>query len=86
MLKSVHHKSWGVESKTLQLLYNMLILSKLDYGATVYGGAAPSLDILQNQAILIILGVLRSSPVQKLPEEVSTPPLSFGRSLQSRKY
>ncbi len=89
VLKNVHHQSWGADRKTLQLLYNTLILSKLGYGATVYGSAAPftlhQLDILQNQAIRIILDALRSSPIPKLLEEANKPPLSHRRSLQSYK-
>ncbi len=90
VLKSVHHQSWGTDRKILQLLYNTLILSKLDYGATVYGSVAPftlhPLDILPNQVIRIILGALHSSPISNLLEEANKPPLSHRCSLQSYKY
>ena len=64
------HKSWGVDCRTLLLLYIALIKPKIDYGVEAYGSAKQHLlellNPIQNEAIRIATGAFRSSPVKSL--------------------
>ncbi len=85
MQKSLHHKSWGADRKTLQMLRNMLILAKLVYGATVYGSVASTTPQTWHSAKSSYSYHPRCTQFQynpKTPIRANTPPLSHRRSLQ----
>ena len=82
-IRVLAHTSRGADQKTLLHLYRSLIRSKLDYGCVVYGSARPSyLRIyvpMQNHALRLCLGAVRTSPCSSLSVEANEPPLNLRR-------
>ena len=82
--------SWGGDRKTLLLLYKSLIRSKIDYGSQAYGSACKTLlsklEVVQNAALRIALGALRSSPVISLRGESLCCPILDRLSFNIRSY
>ena len=70
LLKFLSHRSWGSDTALLLRLYKSLIRSKMEYGYEAYGSACKSLlrsvEPIQNLAIRIATGALRSSPIDSL--------------------
>lgn len=83
LLKKIGGTRFGAHRTTLLQLYNSLIRSKLDYGSSVYISASQSvlqkLDIIQNQALRISTGALRSSPISSLHADANQLPLPLHR-------
>ena len=82
--------SWGGDRKTLLLLYKSLIRSKIDYGSQAYGSACKSLlsklEVVQNTALRIALGALRSSPIISLRGESLCSPVLDRLHFNIRSY
>ncbi|XP_071151697.1 uncharacterized protein [Mytilus edulis] len=74
---------WGATSNTLRTIYISLIRSKLDYGCEIYNSASFStkkcLDKIQNQALRICTGSMRSASLKALQVEMGDPPLEIRR-------
>lgn len=74
---------WGADFTSLKFIYVALVRSRLDYGCVVYRSAAKSvldrLDIIQNQALRICLGAVRTSPICALQVEAGEMPLHLRR-------
>ena len=89
LLRHLSHTSWGADRKTLLRLYKSLVLSKLDYGSSVYSSAAAShlrrLDPLQSEGLRLATGAFRSTPIVSLHVETNVPPLSLRRRLTNCK-
>ena len=89
-LKMVTKTWWGADVKTALVFYKSYIRSIIDYGCTLYGSASKStlksLDIIQNKAIRICLGAMKSSPVDALHVEALEPPLSLRREMISERF
>ena len=69
LLRYLSHSSWGADKKTLTLLYKSLVLSKLRYGCEVYctnETITEALNKIQNEALRIISGAFKSSPIASL--------------------
>ena len=90
LLKLVSGTSFGADKKNLLNLYKALILSKLDYGAQAYNSACDSLlktlDSIQNLALRIATGALRSTPTNTLEIECGLKPLKLRREELTLKY
>ena len=90
ILKAVASTSWGAERKTLLQLYKGFILSKITYGSVAYGSASKSLfgklEVIQNSALRIATGALRSSPIGALRCEVNVPSIGCVVELLTVKY
>ena len=84
LLRVVAHSRWGSDENTLLHLYSLLIRSKLDYGAVVYGSARKS--YVQNQALRLCLGAFRTSPATSLHIEANEMPLDLRRRKLSSQY
>ena len=68
----------GLDSRaTLIRFYQAYISSKIDYGCEVYGSASPTLlkhlEVVQNTAFKIALGIFKSSPFMALQAEAGLP-------------
>jgi ribonuclease HI len=90
-VKHISGKSWGADNTVLLRLYYSLVRPRMEYGIEVYGQAAQSslalLDTVQNRALRIATGALRSSPIAGLELITTTPPLSLHfRHRMSRTY
>lgn len=75
--------TWGAHRTILLRFYNILILSRIDYGSIVYGSARPSallpLDIIQNTALRIATGAYCTTPIESLQVDTGFAPLHLRR-------
>ena len=83
VMKRLAGVSWGASRELLLTYYTSTIRAKLLYGCSIYGSAAlttlAKLDPIQNAALRISMGAMRSSPVVSLHAESGVPPLSVCR-------
>lgn len=90
VLKVLAGSNWGVHPKHLRRLYISLIRSRLDFGCFLYDNSAKchtlKLDKVQNQALRIIGGFIKSTPLHVMESEVSIPPLFIRRKYLGYKY
>lgn len=81
---------WGSDIKTALIFYKTYIRSIIDYGSILYGSANPSLlnrlEILQNNALRICLGAMKSTPILPLHVEALEPPLNLRRQHLSNRF
>jgi len=86
----IAHRTWGADQNTLLTLYRILIRSKLDYGAIIYGSARKSylkiLEPVANQALRICLRALHTSPVSSLQVLAHELPLNLRKEQLSLQY
>ena len=83
LIKCLSSINWGADREVLLKLYESLILSKMDYGCTIYSAARKShlivLDRIQNTALRLATGAFRTSPAASLCCESGIPPLKYRR-------
>ena len=79
LLKAVSAKTWGADKDTLLHLYKATVRSKIEYGCIAYSSASKTnlkkLEVIQNTAIRIATGCLKSTPVEALRCETTIPPI-----------
>lgn len=89
-LKMITKVWWGADTKTCLTFYKAYIRSIIDYGCHLYGSASNNtlsrLDILQNTALRISLGAMKSTPIQALHAEAMEPSLELRRSYLAEKF
>ena len=80
-LRVIAHKDWGADQHTLLKLYKILIRSKIDHGAFIYGAARKShlklLRTVHHEELRLILGGFRTSPEESLNSEAYGPSLKI---------
>ena len=92
MYKLAGKGGWGSDSETLQTVYLSLVRSKIMYGCEVYHRATKNrqartnqlhkLDILQNKALRLILGVRKTAgDANKLGLLTNIEPLNINRKI-----
>lgn len=90
ILKLLTGSSWGIHTKHIRKLFISLIRSRLDYGSFLYDCSAKThllkLDKLQNQALRIIGGYIKSSPIHVMESDLCVPPLFVRRKYLAYKY
>ena len=90
LLRVVAHTDWGADKSTLLKLYKSLVRSKLDYGCFIYGSARKSylrcLDSIHHLGLRLVLGALRTSPVESPYVEANEAPLSLRREKLALQY
>ena len=82
IMKSISSPSWGATPKTLKKFYVSYIRAKINYGAVVYAAGNKILDrleVVQNNALRMITGGRRTSPILSLQAESNIPPLALQR-------
>ena len=81
LLKLVANKKWGSDYHTLRTLYVAYIRSKIAYGCEVWGHAAKThiteLEKIQNAALRLIIGALKTTPVHAMRIEANLPSLAL---------
>jgi len=81
ILRCLTGVEWGAYRLSLKRIYNTLIRSSIDYGSIVYGFANETtlkkIEAIQNQALRICCGAVRSSPIAALQVEVGVAPLKL---------
>ena len=81
---------WGATRSALKTIYTGLMRSVMDYGCISYGSASKTslskLDGMHSQAIRIISGAMKSSPVAAIQVEVGEMPLHLRRDQLALVY
>ena len=89
-MKMVARRQWGGDRKSLTILYTALIRSKIDYASFLYSSAKPThlikLDRVQYQAIRVIGGFMKCTPVIHLEAELNILPLKHRRDQLMLNY
>ncbi|KAL0820413.1 hypothetical protein ABMA28_006290 [Loxostege sticticalis] len=74
---------WGADPKILATLYKSLVRSHFDYSCLAYINACQTqlkkLDVIQNIGLRIIVGAMKSTPINALEAETCIPPLTLRR-------
>lgn len=90
ILRCLAGKFWGADPKILSLLYKSLVRSHFDYSCLAYLNVSPTLlrklDVIQNIALRIISGAMRSTPINSMEAETGIPPLCIRRLLLAEKF
>ena len=90
LLKSVCNTEWGADTEVGMRLYRALIRSRIDYGSIVYGSASTqdlrTVETIANDALRIITGAFRTSPVSSMKVLVHEPPLDLRRDVLRCQY
>ena len=70
LMKKLAGTTWGADAQTLKKLYTGRVRPVLEYGVTAWNTAAKSttdkVNRVQNQALRVITGAMRSTPIQEL--------------------
>ena len=87
ILRKLSGTTWGATGKILKNVYQQGIRPHLEYGSTSWGtGASDSalktLDRVQNQALRIITGAMRSTPITQMEKLTNIQPLQDRRETQ----
>lgn len=90
ILKILSGSGWGIHPRHLRRLYISLIRSRMDYGCFLYDSSAKSnvykLEKIQNSALRIIGGFIRSTPIHVMESELCIYPLHLRRLYLAYKY
>ena len=81
---------WGAHPFSLRLIYNALVRSVIDYGSFLLEPCSTTalnrLDKIQSKALRIILGAMKTSPINAMQVECVDPPLHLRRQFLSDSY
>ncbi|GBO18093.1 hypothetical protein AVEN_180334-1 [Araneus ventricosus] len=90
ILKVLSTTAWGADRVSMLKIYRATVLSKLEYGCTIYGSARKSvlqkLDPVHHTALRLCSGAFRTSPVKSLYVECCEPALELKRQMLSLHY
>lgn len=90
ILRSLSGVWWGSHPFTQKLLYNALVRSHMDYGLFILDSCNKSallkLDKIQAKCLRIILGAMKSSPINAMQVECVDPPLSIRRQYLANRF
>ena len=87
ILRKLAGTSWGANEKVLKQVYQGVVRPHLEYGSTAWSTAAKThlqtLDRVQNQALRLITGSMRSTPIQAMEEVAAIQPLVQRRDMKN---
>lgn len=90
LMRALSSYNWGADFKSLLLLYRSLIRAKIDYGSIVYSTASNRslklVDTIQHNALRIVSGAYRTSPVASLHCLCQEMPLQLRRNQLTMTY
>ncbi|GBN79631.1 RNA-directed DNA polymerase from mobile element jockey [Araneus ventricosus] len=90
ILKVLSTTAWGADRDSMLKIYRATVLSKLEYGCTIYGSARKSvlqkLDPVHHTALRLCSGAFRTSPVKSLYVDCYEPALELKRQMLSLHY
>ena len=94
ILRKLAGTTWGATDNILKTVYQGTVRPHLEYGSSAWTTAAKThlqtLDKVQNQALRIITGGMKTTPIAKMEETSSIPPLGKRRErkamLQANKF
>ena len=83
IMRKLSGTTWGASADILKKVYQQGVRPHLEYGSTAWGTAATTtlqgLDRIQNQALRIITGALKSTPIARMEETTNIQPLKERR-------
>ena len=86
LMRKLTGSTWGANEKTLKTVYQGSVRPYLEYGATAWSTAAKtnlhSIDKVQNQALRIITGAMKSTPITAMEEVTGIQPLKTRRDMK----
>ena len=87
ILRKLSGTSWGATERILKNVYQQGIRPHLEYGSTAWGSGASDttlkgLDRVQNQALRIITGGMKSTPITEMEKLTKIEPLQDRRETQ----
>ena len=81
LMRMLKGTDYGADKQSLLTIYKTIIRPKLDYGCEIFNNLSKNtlqkLDIIQNTALKIALGALKSTPKTALEHEAGILPLSL---------
>jgi hypothetical protein len=81
LIKILSHTAWGAQTQMLLKVHKSLILSKIDYGASLISTAKPShlsiLESVHNLGIRLSIGAFQSSSISNILNIASIPTLDI---------
>ena len=94
ILRKLAGTTWGATDKILKSVYQGTVRPHLEYGSSSWMTAAKThlqtLDKVQNQALRVITGAMKTTPIVKMEETSRIPPLIKRREqkamLQANKF
>lgn len=86
LLKKLAGTTWGADSKLLTRVYTGAVRPTMEYASTSWGTASKTnksrLDKVQNMGLRLILGAMRSTPIQDMEKTANVEPLERRRDLK----
>jgi len=80
IMRKLAGTNWGANEKILRQVYQGNVRHTLEYGSSSYMTVASThlneLEKVQNQALRVITGAMRSTPIDKMEKITGIPPLS----------
>jgi ribonuclease HI len=94
IMRKLAGTQWGATEKILKTVYQGSVRPHLEYGSSSFMTAAKThlqtLDKVQNQALRIITGAMKTTPIEKMEKITGIPPLAKRRECkaltQAMKY
>lgn len=90
VMKALAGVWWGAHPLTLKLVYNALVRSVLDYCSYLIEPcnkeALRKLDSIQAKCLRIVIGAMKSSPINALQVECAEPPLNLRRQYLADRF
>lgn len=90
MMSSVAGFEWGAHPEILLTVFKTLIRPKMDWGSFLFANAKKQmlkcLDVIQNSALRIALGCMRTTPINVLHHLAGIEPLSICRNTLAAKF
>ena len=86
LMRKLAGTSWGANSSILTKVYTATVRPTIEYASTTWGTAAKTnksrLDKIQNMALRVILGSMKTTPVHDMEKTANVEPLERRRSLK----
>ena len=86
LLKKLAGTTWGAECRLLSTVYTGVVRPTMEYASTSWSTASKTnqskLDKVQNMALRLILGAMRSTPIQDMEKTTNIHPLERRRNLK----
>ena len=83
MLASVCKRTWGIHRQTALIFYKTIVRPRMDWACYLFTGAKKTLlqklQVLQNSALRICLGSIRTTPINVLHHQAGIPTLNIRR-------
>ena len=87
LLRKLAGTQWGAAETVLKNVYIGAIRPHLEYGSTTFTSASKStlymLDKVQNQALRLITGAMKSTPIKVMEETTAITPLRNRRDMRN---